>query len=104
MRIFFGDKSTPFNPHREKGIFGLAKLPAAVQYLFPEKQIFYLKISGIISAALFLFWLIDILFRQGRATSAGPISSVHANFEADCSKCHDNFANASDTKCSTCHE
>jgi hypothetical protein len=102
MRIFINDHSP--QKKREKGVFGFAKLPAAIQYLFPEKQIFYLKIAGIIGATLFLFWLIDIFFRQGRATSAGPISSVHANFESDCSKCHDIFANASDAKCSICHE
>lgn len=103
MRIFIDD-STPQKTKRQKGIFGFFGLPAASQYLHPEKQILYLKGIAIIGAVIFALWLIDVLFFQGISTTAGPVSSVHANFGNDCSKCHAAFTNAADSKCSSCHE
>ncbi|MFN0158890.1 MAG: hypothetical protein ACKVRP_12570, partial [Bacteroidota bacterium] len=36
--------------------------------------------------------------------SSGPLSSSHANFEAECSKCHKDFGGAADANCKMCHE
>ena len=103
MRINFDD--TPrSSQRREKGIFGTAKLTAAAKYITPPQALPYLRTISIISAALTVLWLLDVLLWQASSTTAGDASSVHANFGNDCSKCHVKFANAPATKCEGCHE
>ena len=89
---------------RIKGSFSAALLSVSKKYLYPAK---YRKtlIAGFLAAIIVLGWFaLDWTLLSGKFAAPGPVSSNHADFEANCEKCHD-LANAvTDGNCSSCHE
>ena len=87
-----------------KGKFGELGLPVSPRYLFPENRR-KLLLAGVVLAALVVaVFLVDSLRERPTLLSNGPLSSSHANLEAECSACHTPLEDVADASCSTCHE
>lgn len=94
----------PLDDKRTKGTFSAIRLAVAKNYVFPSSRKLMMLAGGIGCAAFVLYFLLDSLLLGNTFTSTGPLSSNHATFEKECSKCHQSFKTVSNSKCSTCHE
>ncbi|HUF77831.1 MAG TPA: hypothetical protein VMR44_02825 [Thermoanaerobaculia bacterium] len=86
-----------------KGSFGGARLPVAGAYVTrsPRRWLLGAGFAGCLGA---LAWL-GASFALGDRTpvSPGPLSSSHANFEANCGACHGGFEAPAAAGCLACH-
>ncbi len=89
---------------KKKGSFGVARLPVALNYIFPDRRRTMIVIGGLACLALLGYFLADFFLLKSSFTASGPVSSYHATFEKDCAKCHDQFKAVTDANCSVCHE
>lgn len=79
-------------------------LSISSKYIFPAKFRGMILLGLLASVILVVYFAFDWVAMSGTFSNPGPVSSNHANFEQDCTKCHD-LANAvTDSKCSSCHE
>ena len=88
-----------------KGTFGDLGLPVAGAYPSPptRRALVGLGVLAILVLAAVLAWD-HFAGRQG-IISGGPLSSSHAVFTDDCSRCHDpGQRQVTDERCATCHE
>jgi hypothetical protein len=88
-----------------KGIFGDIGLPVAGDYPVPpnRRALLGLGILAILALAALLAW--DELFGRRGLISGGPLSSSHAVFTDDCSRCHDpERRRVGVERCAACHE
>ncbi len=94
------------NQGRTKGTFGPVGLEITKKHIFPASRKKMIAGGSIASLALILIFLMGTLFLNDRFASPGPVSSKHANFESNCSKCHGAKMQAGDTskQCKICHE
>ncbi len=91
-----------------KGVFTTGtRLPVAGRYLIPGSRR-WMVLAGLIACGAAALWLALAFWTGGRAPlSPGPLSSNHANFEANCAACHTSgvlSASAPADGCRTCHE
>ncbi len=63
-----------------------------------------MMIGGGACLVLLLFFAVNVFFMKSSFVSQGPLSSAHANFEQNCSQCHESFKSVSSSRCSLCHE
>jgi hypothetical protein len=91
------------NGTRKKGTFGDVRLAVSKKYIFPDRRKAMMVIGGLGCLGLLAFFLVDFFFLKSMTTS-GPLSSNHATFEKDCSKCHQQLEAVTDRKCAVCHE
>ena len=89
----------PPSPKGDKKSF-----PSTSAYLHAEPLLRYGKIVLMIALVICAYFLLDLHLTGGRAMQAGALSSSHANFGSDCSKCHVAFGQVESAKCSACHE
>jgi len=90
---------------KKKGTFGIARLPVALQYVFPDRRRTMILFGGGACLALLLYFLADFFLLKSNFTASGPVSTYHATFEKDCKKCHDTKTReVTDENCSVCHE
>ncbi len=90
---------------KKKGSFGIARLPVALQYVFPDRRRAMMRLGGVACLALLLYFLADFFLLKSNFTASGPVSTYHATFEKDCKKCHDTKTReVTDENCSVCHE
>jgi hypothetical protein len=89
---------------RKKGTFGDVRLEVTKRYVFPLSRKRMVQLGGIGCIVLLAYFLVDSLLLSNSFVARGPVSSNHANFESDCSKCHESFRAVSDRKCQSCHE
>lgn len=89
---------------RKKGTFGDVRLEVTRKYVFPLSRSRMVQLGGLGCLVVLAYVLIDSLLLSNSFVARGPISFNHANFESDCSKCHESFSAVSDRKCQSCHE
>jgi len=89
---------------RKKGTFTSIRLAVAKFYVYPGSRKKMMLIGGMACLILVAYFLADSLVFSKSFVVRGDLSSNHANFEADCAKCHQSFRAVSDALCSTCHE
>ena len=90
---------------KKKGSFGIARLPVALQYVFPDRRRAMMRLGGVACLALLLYFFVDFFLLKSNFTTSGPLSTYHATFEKDCKKCHDTKSReVTDENCSVCHE
>lgn len=87
-----------------KGVFGKLQLALARRYVFPESRRSMIILGGVGCLGVLAYFVIDFAWLKSSFTASGPVSSFHANFEKDCSSCHEQFKAATSAKCSVCHE
>lgn len=88
-----------------KGTFGDLGLPVARSYPAPptRRAIVGLGLAAIVVLAVVLTW--DRFAGSRGVISGGPLSSSHAVFTDDCSRCHDpGMRRVTADRCATCHE
>jgi hypothetical protein len=90
--------------NRRKGTFGDGRLTVAKSYVFPLSRKLMMIVGGIGCAVVAVYYAADAWLLRNTFISSGSLSAHHANFEQECSKCHQPFKNVLDAKCSTCHE
>ncbi len=91
---------------RTKGSFGPVGLPITKKHIFPASRKKMIVWGLAVSLGLVFIFLMGTFFLNDRFASPGPVSSKHANFESNCSKCHGVSRKATDTtkQCKVCHE
>ena len=94
----------PQDPTRKKGSFGPTRLPVAVDLVFPAGSRRMMITGGVLAGIVALFFFIDTIILSDTFSSPGDLSSNHANFETECSSCHEPWGGATSQKCATCHE
>jgi hypothetical protein len=92
------------NETRKKGTFSDLRLAVSKKYIFPDRRKVMIVIGGLACLGLLVYFLVDFFFLKGNLTTSGPLSSYHATFEKDCSKCHESFEAVTTAKCKVCHE
>ena len=98
----------------EKGSYGRGRLSVSKGYIQPRSRrlMNWIGLGG--AAAFVLYFAFSLLARSGEFASGGPLSSAHANFEADCDACHRTLmqkagdrtlatGGAEDLNCMQCH-
>ena len=88
----------------KKGKFGPPQLSIAKEPVTPSGGQKALAVGALLAGVILIVFLVNMLFFDDRLSSPGPLSSNHANFEAECSSCHQNIAGVTPEKCSGCHE
>jgi len=88
----------------KKGKFGALRLAVSRKYIFPDRRKLMMIAGGLAALAVGAYFAIDFFLLGNRFTTTGPLSSYHATFEKDCAKCHAQFDEVSNAKCSVCHE
>lgn len=89
---------------RPKHKFTPLNLSVSQNYLFPasrNKMVWTGSVIGLIFLSYFFF---DVFSQRSDFISTGPVSSNHANFEKECSDCHDLGNSVLNSLCSSCHE
>ena len=94
----------PKDPSRKKGSFGPIRLPVAGDLVYPTGYRNMMIIGGTLAGIIALFFFLDTFVLNDTFSSPGGLSSNHANFETECSNCHEPWGGATSQKCSTCHE
>jgi len=91
---------------RTKGTFGSVGLEIAKKHIFPASRRKMIVGGLAASFVLILIFLMGTFFLNNRFASPGPVSSKHANFESNCSKCHgvSSKIKESSKQCKICHE
>lgn len=94
---------------RTKGTFGSVGFEITKKHIFPASRRKMIVGGSIASLVLILIFLMGTFFLNDRFASPGPVSSKHANFESNCSKCHGvssktNKTNETTKQCKVCHE
>ncbi len=89
---------------RTKGSFGPARLSVSKKYVFPKSGKMMLLLGGAGSALILLYFLLSSFVLGDSFSSPGALSSNHAGFGEDCSRCHASVSGVLSSKCSTCHE
>ncbi|MER3524131.1 MAG: hypothetical protein C4326_08710 [Ignavibacteria bacterium] len=92
------------NGQTRKGIFSDARLGVTKKYIRPLTRKHMVIIGGIGCALIAVYYAVDALALGNTFISSGSVSSNHANFETECTKCHRPFQGTLDAQCSTCHE
>jgi hypothetical protein len=95
---------------KKKGTFTSLRLAVAKSYVTPASRR-NMVIAGLIGAGLVLVYTgFNSFFQNNSFIARGPLSSKHANFENNCSNCHQqnssltDLATVTNQKCSVCHE
>lgn len=88
----------------KKGVFGALRLAVSRKYIFPDRRKAMMVTGGLVALAVVAYFLVDFFLLGNRFTTTGPLSSSHATFEKDCAKCHAQFDEVTNAKCSICHE
>ncbi len=89
---------------RKKGTFSNIRLAISKKYIYPLSRKRMMQVGGIGCLVLLVYFIFDLLFANQTFLSQGPVSVNHANFESECSRCHQSFETVNNTKCSVCHE
>ncbi len=89
---------------RKKGTFGDIRLDVTRKYVFPMSRKRMIQLGALGCIILLAYFLADAFLLNSSFIARGPLSSNHANFESDCSKCHSSFSAVNDRKCQSCHE
>jgi hypothetical protein len=89
---------------RKKGTFGDGLLEVTRKYIFPASRRRMMVAGGIGCLVVLVYFLADAFLLNNTFIARGPLSSNHANFESECSRCHQGFKAVTDQKCSSCHE
>jgi Cytochrome c7 and related cytochrome c/Cytochrome c3 len=95
---------------KKKGTFTYLRLAVTKSYVMPVSRR-NMVIAGLIGAGIFLVYTgFNSFFQNDSFIARGPLSSKHANFETNCSNCHQRSASlaglgsVTNQKCSVCHE
>ncbi len=89
---------------RKKGIFSKLELPIKQGYVFPVSRKQMILAGALLCLGIFIFFLFNSAFQKSSFILRGPLSSNHADFEEECSKCHKKLESVTNQKCSICHE